>query len=258
MPRTANFSVTDLRNIFFEVLDRHADSHDAYVNVGSGFVTLAQQLDRLTALNVSGDKEHMADIMVMVTQLVCKDAPIVSMTADKQAIGALNWTAITEFSAQCAVYFAREQGFNIDLADIQLDMIARLLLIDDNWQQLKSVFHDSLSVAVNPRPEPESFAALEDGNGVGGARSDRDSLRPLARQLSNESYANLRSVADQMHWNDSELLRLIDEHMRPHLELMAVHYSETVSGEEWLALYDWLTSQIESMLCRVSGLSNQL
>jgi hypothetical protein len=241
MPRTANFNVADIRGIFFPVFDRHAGGADLYINVGSSLSSLASKLDRLTAnLDLSDNQEAMAELMVMITQLVYNEAGVIYPAADDEALYVLGQMVLAEFSVECAIYFAREQGYSIRLADISLDKVVKLLLLmPDSWKLLTQLFDESLRAAGITS---EQRIAMGDQ-----IASRLDSLlRSLdvndnpERFLSVESYSNLRSEADQRHWTEPEVLMLIEEHLRPHLSPLALHYSETVSGEEWADLYRWL------------------
>jgi hypothetical protein len=239
MPRTMSFGVADLRNIFFPVFDRYTDETNLYVNLGGGLAALARKLDRITAnLDVSDNQGAMAEIMVMITQLVYNEAQII-YPPDEEDLCILRWRLLTEFSVECAIFFAQEQGYSIDLPDIPLDQVGRLLLVGDNWKQLTQLFDESLR-AAGVIPELEVTENSPDDCQPGSLESSLNVELPLGRLLSAESYSNLRSQAYQQRWTEAEILMLIEEHLRPHLDPFALHYSETVSGEQWLALYRWL------------------
>jgi hypothetical protein len=58
------------------------------------------------------------------------------------------------------------------------------------------------------------------------------------RHLSAASHWNLRSVAPLEGWSDYQTLQLIEEHLFPTLDPDLVHHSNTVSGSDWVRLYN--------------------
>jgi hypothetical protein len=59
----------------------------------------------------------------------------------------------------------------------------------------------------------------------------------LDRRLSLKSFANLESVAQIDGWTDAEIRQLISFHLDPAIPHKHLHYSTTVSGSEWRAIY---------------------
>jgi len=59
----------------------------------------------------------------------------------------------------------------------------------------------------------------------------------LDRGLSLKSFANLESVAQIDDWTDAEIRQLIAFHLDPAIPRQHLHYSTTVSGREWRAIY---------------------
>ena len=238
MHRTRRFSIADLRGIFFSVFERYADDVDVYINLGGGLAALAGQLDAITSsVDVSDNLGAMAIIMTAVTVKVFNGAPITSAHAADQQVRALTWKIRTELSVECSTYFAQIHGYPITSAQVAHEPIARVMLMEDPWERLGVIYENSLvtaSLAAGPQE-------IEDVPGKRNLRASAiSSTAPTNRQLSVESYANLRSQAFQERWSDADILILIEEHLRPKLNLFAVNYSETVSGEEWLNLYNWV------------------
>jgi hypothetical protein len=237
MHRTRRFSVADLRGILFPVFDRHANDVDVYLNLGGGLVALADQLDAITSnVDVSDNLGAMAYVMTAVAVKVFNGAPITSASAADQKVDALTWEIRTELSVECAIYFAQSHGYQISPAQVAHDQIARVMLMNDAWERLVQLFEDSL-VAASLVTGIQEFEDDPDGRNLIESLTSRP---PINRQLSAESYANLRSQAFQRRWTETEILMLIEEHLRPRLNPFVVHYSDTVSGEEWLSLYNWL------------------
>ena len=246
MPRTRRFCTADLRGILLSVFDRHGDDLDIYVSLGGGLVALADHLDHITGnLEFLTDLDVMADIMAMITMQVYNEAPIGHPRATTaQNIDASTWKLRVEFSIECVIFFAQGCGYQVSSDDLSSDHVARLLLIPDAWKELVQLFRETLiaasfdpalQIAYTHHPSQESHRT-----------------RDVARYLSAESYANLCSEADQRHWTDVQVLMLIDEHLRPHLDPLAIHYSETVSGEEWVSLYNWVYGPDEEVLCHAT------
>lgn len=188
--------------------------------MGGDLAALADQLDTISSVDGSDDLGAMAYIMTAVAVQVFKGAPIISAPAVDKKVNALTWKMRTELSVECAIYFAQIQGYQISPAQVDREQITRVMLMDDLWEPLVTLFGDSLVAA-----------SLID---------DASSKVPTNRQLSTESYANLRSQAFQRGWTEVNILMLIEEHLRPKLNPSAVHYSDTVSGEEWVDLYNWV------------------
>jgi hypothetical protein len=252
MSRTPRFCAADLRGILISVFDRHADDFDIYISLGARLVALADHLNHITGnLEIAADLDVMADIMAMITIKVYNEAPVGYPSATAQDADAPTWKVRIEFSIECAIFFAQASGYQISADDLPNDHIARLLLMPDAWEKLVRLFRGALLVA--------SFDPALQVVDTGPTSQDFNGAATVARYLSTESYANLCSEADQRHWTEVEVLMLIDEHLRPHLYPHAVHYSETVSGEEWLSLYNWLYGQDEEVLrCSTPRFSRRL
>jgi hypothetical protein len=236
MHRTCRFSIADLRGIFVSVFERYANDVDVYVNSGGGLAALADQLDTITSsVDVSDNLGAMAYIMTAVTVKVFEGAPITSVPPADQKVDALTWKMRTELSVECAIYFAQIHRYPVSPAQVDHEQIARVMLMADRWERLRVIFEDSLVAASLAAGPPEIENAPSKRNLIGGTIS----TAPTNRQLSAESYANLRSQAFQRRWTDADILMLIEEHLRPKLNPSAVHYSDTISGEEWMNLYNW-------------------
>jgi hypothetical protein len=233
MPRTPRFSIADLSGIFFSVFERYANQVDVQINLGRDLAALADQLDAITSsLDVSDNLGAMAYIMTAVTVKVFNGAPITFASTVDQMVNALTWKIRIELSVECAIYFAQIHGYPISPAQVAHEQVAgimltddqwrrRVILTNDQWRQLSGIFEHSLVAASLAAGPPK----IEDDPN---------------RQLSTESYANLRSEAFQRGWTNADIVRLIEEHLRPKLNPFVVNYSDTVSGEEWLDLYNWV------------------
>jgi hypothetical protein len=64
----------------------------------------------------------------------------------------------------------------------------------------------------------------------------RTAINEKDRELSSQSYANLRSVAMIGGWSRKEVLRLIDEYLNPTLSSQFVYHGSTVSDNDWRRL----------------------
>jgi hypothetical protein len=262
MRRTRQFCVADLRNILFSVFDQHSDDVDVYMNLGGGLALLANQLDVITGnLDPADDLSAMAQVMAMVATKVKSDAPITCSPVPSQKVSALIWRIRTKFAVECAIFFAQQNCYSINATHLLQDQVARVMLMEGCWEPLVQLFEDSL-VGASLDVDLQGFdlqVVSRDPDGRGLDSSVRNAEGEVAvaedehvldRQLSAESYSNLRSEADQHYWSEAEILMLIEEHLRPELNPFALHYSETVAGEEWLSLYDWLYRQDGQSLCR--------
>jgi hypothetical protein len=58
------------------------------------------------------------------------------------------------------------------------------------------------------------------------------------RQMSAQSYWNLRTGAALQGWSAAEVLNLIEEHLSPTRDREAIHQNETASGDDWCRLYE--------------------
>lgn len=243
MPKTRRFCAADLRGILLSIFDRHGDDLDICVSPGRRLAALADHLDHITGnLEILTDLDVVADFMAMITMQAYNEAPVGYPQATAQNVDAPTWKVRVEFSIECAIFFAQGYGYQVGSDDLSNDHVARLLLIPDAWKELVQVFRQTLTVASF---DPALRMAYTQHSSQEFHRTG-----DLARYLSAESFANLCSEADQRHWTDVEVLMLIDEHLRPHLDPFAIHYSETVSGEEWVSLFNWLYGRDEEVLCR--------
>jgi hypothetical protein len=233
MHGTRRFSIDDLRGIFYSVLERYAGTVGVYLYQGEELAVLADQLDMITSsVDVSDNLNAMAHIMTAVTERVFWGAPIIPVPAADRTVNALKWKLCTELSIECAAYFAQLHGYPIRAAQIDHDQCCHIMQMHNNWAELTAMFQDSLIKASIA----SDLLGVEGDDPMGNSRGTGST----GRQLSAESYANLRSVAYARRWNDSEILMLIEQHLRPQLNPYALHYSDTVSGDEWLYLYNWI------------------
>ena len=57
------------------------------------------------------------------------------------------------------------------------------------------------------------------------------------RQVSSQSYWNLRAIAEDEQWSSEEVLTLIEEHLNPALNARVSYHRRTVSGADWRRLH---------------------
>lgn len=125
-----------------------------------------------------------------------------------------------DFALICALSMARSRGYAIQLEKLSWEALFQALMAPDE-DLLARIFQEAL-------------AAVRPGN---------TSLKPSGtnRVLSRNSYWNLVSTAEAERWDDSVIIRLIEEHLSPAPHPHLVQYSLTeVSGDEWRELYEWL------------------
>jgi hypothetical protein len=249
MSRPRRFCDADLHSIISSVLDRLGENFDVYINSGEGLAVLANVLDIITSnLDDSANFDAMAKIMAMVASKVNRDAPIAYKPVRGRKMDALMWEIRTEISIECAVYFAQKYGYRITAAQVPHDQVARILLVEDCWEGLIRLFENALARASFDTG-PHMAEDIPGQRGLSSLTQIFEGESALDRKLSTESYSNLRSEAYRQKWSETEILTLIEEHLRPRLSPFAVHYSDTVSGEEWLTLYNWLRRQDGQRLC---------
>lgn len=154
-----------------------------------------------------------------------------------------------EFSIASAIAFAAAYGYRISTASLPSDRISLALVMKD-WPRLNRIFEETLHQALPALPvssrasrgqeSPESLIRdlemkFADASPI---PSPEDSA--LARQLSGESLANLRSVAEQENWTRADVFDVLEEHLRPVPSSNVLYHSSTVSGADWHRLLDWL------------------
>jgi hypothetical protein len=240
MPRTRRFRAADLRGIILAIFDRFGDDLDVYVCFGERLAVLADHLDGIAGdMEIPADLDSMVRIMTIVAMAAFTEAPIGYPSESTRNVDAPTWRMRTEFSLECAIFFAQGCGYKVNASDLSNDHIARVLLVPDAWKELTQLFREALIVAkFDPTPQAASTYSPSHS-----AHETND----VGRYLSAEGWANLCSETDQRHWSDSEVVMLVDQHLRPDLNPSAVHYSETVSGEEWVILYKWLCGRDEEV-----------
>lgn len=236
MHRMHRFCIADLCNILFSVSDRHANDVGVYMNVGGRLTALANELDTITRnFDVSDNLGAMAFVMAAVTIKVFKGAPIMPGPAEDQKVNVLTWQIRTDLSIGCAIYFAQSYGYHISPAQVDDAQISHVMLMEDPWEPLVGLFEEFLVTASLDAGGPHE---IEDDVDESTFIEEITAREPGNRQLSRESFENLRSQAFQQRWTAAEVLMLIEAHLRPNLDPLALHYSSTISGEEWLNLHN--------------------
>lgn len=227
------FSAADLRRILMRVLCAHADADGAIYIDFKAVELLAEDLQGFAVVDhLDALAQHMASMATMVSRQV----RVVSYIGeDSPHIGSLTRKLHTEFSIECVVFFAQRCGYRISIDQLTHNQISLALRLTD-WARLVQLFEQSACRTVIG--EGRSDLLYEDKN------DSYDQIQQLERQfdrqLSSESYWNLRSAADDHGWSPAEVQMLIEEHLRPELDASLVHHSETISSEEWINRYEWL------------------
>ena len=275
------FSDSKLIEILISVIRTHSDVSEGFpyardvsaVRQANDYANLTMQIDLaaltqltdhlrvVTAVDPANDLNIVAHLMANVAITVYKGGPIF---ADKrqqvEQINPLAYKIRTEFSIVCASSFACFHGCAIDVSNLPNDKIFLALLVND-WERLVRIFEVSLRVSPQATwQNPPEFA--------GGGESEaviQHFERQFAetspvpepgevnanRQLSAESYWNLRSVADQEHWDAADVLDLIEAHLSPVLHSHLAFRRSIVTGDEWRRFYDWIHREDGHTLWRV-------
>jgi hypothetical protein len=209
-----------------------------YMNLGGGLAELADQLDAIVSMvDVADNLNAMASIMEAVAIRVFWGAPIASAPGADQKVDASTKSIRTELSVECAMHFAQMHGYPVSSAHISHDQITRVMLSDTKWGPLGVIFETALVTASLADDSP----VMADDHCYPNLIVDTRRSTPANPHLSAESHANLRSVAFQRRWTDADILMLITEHFRLKLdEPSIVYYGDTVSGEDWANLYNWI------------------
>lgn len=227
------FSAADLRRMLMRVLCAHAG---ADVTIYIDFKAVEQLEQDLRVFAIVDHLDALAQLMASMATMVSHPVRVVGYTGeDSPHKGVLTRKLHTEFSIECVVSFARRCGYRVSIDQLTHDQISLALLMSD-WARLVELFEQSACRAAIG--EGMSDLLYEDEDDSYGQIQQFE--RQFDRQLSSESYWNLRSAADDQRWRPSEVLMLVEEHLRPELDASLVHHSETVSSEEWVNRYDWL------------------
>jgi hypothetical protein len=215
--------------------------------------SIANLADRLRAAigegaasNVTGVAQRMADVATMVY----KSGHIIKL-ADQHSANAdrVTFQICSEYAIACAISFGASCKFELHYRAVPYSSIAKALL-DHDWELLSRTFEESIREGGRRVGRPEPSYTVDESAEVIISRIESQfavaspipepSPAQRTRQLSAESYWNLRAEAEKEHWTLRDMIALIDEHLNPQLHPNLVHYSRTVAGEEWLRLYRWI------------------
>jgi len=204
--------------------------------------------------------ELLADVAIIVRRAGSK---VLRYPANSKQVSFLAHKIRGDFALVCAVFLARSRGYAIPIRSIPWDDACSALSPKDR-NRLVRVFQASLQyarVTAEPRRLGRAPVLSRDGQsypevliqGFDNERVDADSMltdsqRSDSRELSAQSYWNLRSVADLEQWSPAEVLRLIEEHLSPAEHPLLVHNRGTVSGADWRRLHRWICRSHGSIL----------
>lgn len=194
-------------------------------------VHLTDFFQTLRKLDANGDLDYFAQLMAHAAISVSQDGPTV---ADKrhlsEQIDPLTRKIRIEFSIACVVAFTQSCGYSVNINDLLRYKISKALLASD-WEQLVRIFGKSLREAL--------IAQLESKLAEESLVSEPIRMNAV-RQLSAESYWNLRSVAMQERWSAADVLMLIEAYLSPSPDPHLAYRRIAVSGSEWRRLYDFM------------------
>lgn len=232
---------------------------------------LVEELRVVTVLSVSSDPTRVAGLLASVARIVGQTGP--KVTRPTAALFAK--TLGTDFGVASAAYLARARGYVIQLSKLPWDEIDLAVRYQDQ-RLLTQIFEGALGIAqfsssidqggidqVERRVPPErdhgeTEALMRYYESQFAAEDSQRSILVSAagRELSAESYWNLRSIAEMEEWDSETVLSLIDEHLYPNVHPSFVYYNVTVSGSDWLRLYRWLHGSGGVMLWKLSTSSH--
>jgi hypothetical protein len=262
------FNVGNLLKILLQVIGMRDDGSEGSLNGGNAngflqaedyanieieidlakFAQLSDDLRVVTGVDVKGDLDHLAQLMAHVAITVNQGGPTVADKRQKSGqINPLAYKIRIEFSIATVATFARTRSYNINLNGFPREQISKALLMND-WEQLVRIFRESLREALIQDLERKFAETLPVPEPVG-INADR--------QLSAESYWNLRSVADQEFWSAADVLMLIEAYLSPSVDPHLAFRRAAVTGSEWRRLYDWIRREDGLMLWRVKYQSNR-
>jgi hypothetical protein len=228
----------------------------------SAATRLANILQAVASVHTADNYDFIAYLMVDVAIKVFQGGPIF---ADKRGqlerINPLAYKMRVEYSIACSVYFASSVGYEVHLNNASRDRISLLLLIPDPVDELARIFCESLENAVK-NTERYRQKLADDGHGelmqFLEEQFTEDSFEPISskseadREISAESYFNLRSVADLEGWSSADTLDLIEAFLSPAPHSHLAFRRDAVSGDEWRRLYDWINRGGRHVLCSPS------
>jgi hypothetical protein len=201
---------------------------------------LARSLNVVTRVDVSDSVGHLSQVMANVAMMVSHHGRIACQAGQESTdIDPLARRLCTEFAIACADSCAKPYGYDVHPVGLQQRQLEQALAKRD-WPLLVRVFSDSLHLADDNDSRSPGGNAEDLMRDIERQFSEAAPIPAPERHLSTESYWNLRSVAEQEGWTPAVVLMLIDEHMSPALYSHLVYHSSTVSGSEWLRLYDWV------------------
>lgn len=232
--------------------DRYAD-HKFQIDF-AGIACLAENLQVVTGMDVTGNLGALAELMAHVAVMVNQPYGLVAGRRESDHVNPLASKIYMQFSISCVIRFARAYGYNI--SGIQNDKLSRALLTND-WEQLVKIFKECLQIAMH--------RTRSDSRGISEGNQEKAAIQYFeqqfsatgGRQLSAESWWNLHSVARQEDWSFADVVALIDAHMDPLLDPHLAYRSSTVSGSDWRYLYGWIHRPGGHRLWRVKDESSR-
>lgn len=185
---------------------------------------LSQQLWIWNSLNNPTDSQSLGRLMADVARIASHvGLKVTGPQAEALRVDYLNNKIRADFALFCALSVARCHGYSIPLDQFPWEVMSSAV-IASNDSTLVRIFRESL-------------AAPRLSNGTKYVRRNQEGTNPA---LSSESYWNLVSVAELDHWDNSVVVRLIEEYLSPAPHPYVVCYSHTVSAAEWRQLFDWI------------------
>jgi hypothetical protein len=177
-----------------------------------GIQELSEQLRKLSSPPSSVTPDLLAPLMVEVAIFASHmDIQVIGPSARWEDLNRLRNRITADFALKCSLSLAGARGHSIAPEKSQREIMRSVITVKDD-DSLVRIFRDSLTTARVPRSTDLALSA--------------------------QSFWNLVSQADVENWNDSVILRLIEEYLSLALNPHFAHYTnEIFSGEEWRQLY---------------------
>jgi hypothetical protein len=180
---------------------------------GQATLELSEQLRKLIPLYSSVTPDLLATLMVEVAIFASHlDIEVIGPSTRWKDLNRLRDRITADFALKCSLSLADAHGHSIAPEKSQREVIRSVLIVKDD-DSLVRIFRDSLATARVPRSTDLALSA--------------------------QSFWNLVSQADVENWNDSVIVRLIEEYLSLALNPHFAHYTNRIfSGEEWRQLHD--------------------
>jgi hypothetical protein len=213
-------------------------------------------LSVLVSLSIGFDSQSLAVLLAGVAAIISNAGTEVhGMVEEEGQLGLLACKISTEYAMASVEQLARLRGYEIQTNNVPWQEMHRVLRSKDTGPLFK-VFLGSLGLArangsttgTAYAPDPRQETDNDHEGLIYGLEREFAAINPIpdavsptpGHQLSPESYSNLTSVATRLGWTPTEVLGLIDAHLNPGLLPDLVYHSATVSGADWIRLYQWL------------------